>query len=132
MVHSIQPVPKPNPLALRSVIGTTLTLIGTGATIVGGGILLSFYKLSIDDDSTRLAAGIVPIVIGAIFIIIGLIIGVMDGYDWYHWWKYNKTVEQSDQPQAVDDKPDVSLPVDRSSYSATDVSDAHSYQASQV
>ena len=86
----VETAPEKPRIRVRSVVGTVLGAIGTGATIVGGGILMSFHKLTVDDHHTRTVAGVVPIVIGALMIVVSLIIGLMDGYDAYRWWRWRK------------------------------------------
>ena len=81
--------PKPR-IRMRSVVGTVLGIIGTGGTIVGGAILTSFHKMTIDDHHKRIAAGVPPIVVGAVMIVISLVIGAMDAYELYTWWQWRK------------------------------------------
>ena len=103
-----QPPVKPNPFRASAVIATVFGAIGTGATIVGGGILMSFHKLTVDDDHRRHAAGITTVVVGAIMIPPTLIIGVYDAYRYWKWRQWmkahthtaNGVVENNNAPHA--------------------------------
>ena len=103
-----QPPVKPNPFRPSAVIATVFGAIGTGATIVGGGILMSFHKLTVDDEHTRRAAGISTVVIGAVMIPPTLIIGAYDAYRYFKWRQWmkahthqtNGVVENNTAPQA--------------------------------
>lgn len=85
-----QPPIKPNPFRPAAVIATIFGAIGTGATIVGGGILISYYHLTVDDEHTRRAAGITTVVVGALMIPPTLIIGAYDAYRYWKWRQWNK------------------------------------------
>jgi len=88
---SEQPPIKPNPFRAVAVIAAIFGAIGTAATIVGGGILISYHDLTVDDRHTRRAAGITTVVIGALMIPPTLLIGAYDAYRWWKWYQWNKT-----------------------------------------
>ena len=100
-----QPPVKPNPFRPSAVIATVFGAIGTGATIVGGGILMSFHKLTVDDDHTRRAAGITTVVVGAIMIPPTLIIGAYDAYRYWKWRQWMAAHRQADGVVATADAP---------------------------
>lgn len=95
----VQSPPEKPRIRARSVFGTVIGLIGTGGSFVGGAILMSYHKMTIDDHHERIAAGVSTVVVSGVMIIISLIIGVMDGYDTYRYWKWTK--EQNKVPQEV-------------------------------
>jgi len=84
------PPQKPNLFRPLAVICTILAAIGTAATIVGGGILISYHDLTVDDYHTRRAAGITTVVVGALLIPPGVLVGLHDAYQYYIWWQWNK------------------------------------------
>jgi len=88
---------KPNLLRPLAVILTILAAIGTGATIVGGGILISYHLLTVDDYNTRRAAGITTVVIGALLIPPGAIVGLLDAWQMYRWWSWKRNRKQAVQ-----------------------------------
>ena len=81
---SSSPPQKPNPFRPLAIFLTVLAAIGTGATIVGGGILISYHDLTVDDYHRRRAAGITTVVIGALLIPPALILTLMDGFPILH------------------------------------------------
>ena len=85
-----QPPVKPNPFRPSAVIATVFGAIGTGATIVGGGILLSYHDLTVDDEHRRRVAGIVTVVIGALMIPPTVLIGAYDAYRYWKWRQWMK------------------------------------------
>ena len=86
-----QPPVKPNPFRASAVIAAVFGAIGTGATIVGGGILISYHDLTVDDEHRRRAAGITTVVVGALMIPPTLLLGAYDAWRYYKWWQWNKT-----------------------------------------
>ena len=79
---------RPNPFRFWAVFFTVLGAIGTGMTIVGGGILLSFYKLTVQDEHTRRTAGISVTVLGALLIPPSIVIGLYDAYRLFRWYRF--------------------------------------------